>query len=511
MNKFPLQPGGVFLRICFLLAAMISGGFAEAQSAPGRTVFPDFTPDPKAYEYGLRGAEAAYSWWDLAEISLWASGSSLAGKTAAGSRQPSFGDLIREAAEELRTAPDLPSAPRERGEYILSFMHKRLLKSYSVHQTRLDTLLTDGRYNCVSSAVLYMILGVSVGLDVEGVMTRDHAFVTVRDGTEYEYIDVETTNPYGFDPGSRREFHDGFGRLTGFAYVPARNYRDRSGITQLELISLIMSNRIADLESRNLFGDAVPLAANRAALLAARTKAADSPFFTDPQKDLLDRFFNYGSSLIRAGKEEDALQWADLAGAAYPGDHRWQEFRYAAMNNLLVKLLRNRRIGEARETLDKNSSRIDTDHFAILDTLVLDAELTRLTTEIKTLKEAEAALEIIDAIQPRSPPLPGGRIEDLRTFTLLKGGELLAGEKGWQEAAAFIQAAIGRYGSNSRLENTLRVFRANRVTELHNTFAGLYNRGSYDEARAFIRAALEEFPGDRQLTADQRRADQAGR
>jgi tetratricopeptide (TPR) repeat protein len=508
MNRFPLRLGGVFRRICFLLAVLISGGFAEAQSAPGRTVFPDFTPDPKAYEYGRRGEQAAYSWWDLAEISLWASGSSLAGKRATGSRQPSFGELIRGAAEELRTAPDLPSGLRERGEYILSFMHERLLKSYSEHQTRLDTLLTDGRYNCVSSAVLYMILGVSVGLNVEGVMTRDHAFVTVRAGTEY--IDVETTNPYGFDPGSRREFHDGFGRLTGFAYVPARNYRDRSGITQLELISLIMSNRIADLESRNRFSEAVPLAVNRAALLSTRTKAADSPFFTDPEKDLLDRLFNYGSSLIRAGKEEEALQWADLAGAKYSGDSRWQEFRYAAMNNILVKLLRNRRIGEARETLHQNMPRIGSDHFAVLDTLVLDAELTQLTTGIKTLKEVEDALEIIDNIRPRSP-LPAGKIEDLRTFALLKGGELLAGERGWREAAAFIEAAIGRYGSNSRLENSLRVFRANRVTELHNTFAGLYNRGSYDEARTFIRAALEEFPGDRQLSADQRRAEQAGR
>jgi tetratricopeptide (TPR) repeat protein len=508
MCGFSLRPGGIFIRVCFLLAAAIAGGRAEAQSAPGRTVFPDFTPDPKAYEYGQRGQRGVYSWWDLAEIGLWASGASLNGEsTAAGNRRrPSFGELIRGTAEELRNDPDLPPEPRERGEYILSFMHKRLLKSYSEHQTRLDTLLTDGRYNCVSSAVLYMILAASAGLNVEGVMTRDHAFVTVLAGREY--IDVETTNPYGFDPGSRREFHDGFGRLTGFAYVPARNYRDRSDITQLELISLIMSNRIADLESRNRFSEAVPLAANRMALLSTRTKNADSPFFTDPEKDLVDRLFNYGSSLLRTGKEEDALLWADIAGAGYPGEKRWQEFRYAAMNNILVKLLRNRQTEEARKILHQNMSRLSSGHFAVLDTLVLDAELTRLTTEIRTVREAESALEIINSIQPRSP-LPEGRKEELRTFALLKEGEFLAGEKGWREAAVFIETAISQYGSNPRLENSLRVFRTNRVTELHNTFAGLYNQGRYDEARSFIRAALQEFPGNRQLTTDQRMAEQA--
>jgi tetratricopeptide (TPR) repeat protein len=489
------------------MSVLISGGPVGAQSVSGRTVFPVFEPDPKAYEYGQRGKGNVYSWWDLAEISLWASGASLAGEgTAVGSRRrSSFGEIIRGAAEELRTAPDLPENPRERGEYILTFMHRGLLKSYEEHQTRLDTLLTSGRYNCVSSAVLYMILAVSAGLQVEGVMTRDHAFVTVKAGGES--IDVETTNPYGFDPGSRREFHDGFGRLTGFAYVPARNYRDRSVITQLELVSLIMSNRISDLESRNRFSEAVPLAANRAALLSSRNKSTGASFFTDPERDLLDRLFKYGSSLIREGKEEDALRWADLAGARYPEDERWREFCYAAVNNILVKLLRNRRIEDARETLHLNMFRLSPAQFDTLDTMVLDAELTQLTTGIKTLKEAETALEIINSVRPRAP-LSQGRKEELRAFALIKKGELLAEERGWREAAAFVETAIGQYGPDPKLENVLRVFRDNRVTELHNTFAGLYNQGRYEEARAFIRAALEEFPGNRQLAMDQRTMEQ---
>jgi tetratricopeptide (TPR) repeat protein len=486
----------------------ISTGPLEAQSLAGRTVFPNFTPDPRAAEYGQRGRGGAFSWQDLAEISLWASGAPEEEiQTGGNRRQPSPGELIRQAAEELRAAPNLPAATRERGEYILTFMHERLLRSYAEHQTRLDTLVTGGRYNCVSSAVLYMILAVSAGLKVEGVMTRDHAFVTVQAGEES--IDVETTNPYGFDPGSRREFHDDFGRLTGFAYVPARNYRDRSPITQLELISLIISNRISDLESRNRFGEAVPLAANRAALLSFQNKKTDSSFFTDPEKDLLDRLFNYGSSLIREGKEEDGLRWADLAGAQYSYDERWQEFRYAALNNILVKLLRNRRIGDARETLHRNMPRLSPAYFNILDSMVLDAELTQLATEIKTLQEADAALEIINNIQPRSPLSPG-RKEDLRIFALIKKGELLAEERGWREAADFIATAIGLYGSDRRLEQSLQVFRSNRVTELHNTFAGLYNQGRYEEARAFIRAALEEFPGNRQLATDQRTMDRTG-
>jgi tetratricopeptide (TPR) repeat protein len=277
----------------------------------------------------------------------------------------------------------------------------------------------------------------------------------------------------------------------------------------MELISLILSNRIAELESRNRFDEAVPLAADRAALLSGRNRNRDTAFFTDPQRDLLDRLFNYGSSLIRAGKEEEALRWADVAEGKYPGDKRWREFRYAALNNILVKLLRNRQIGAARETLHLNMSGLDPAHFDTLDTLILDAELTQLTTGIKTLDDAEAALEIINHIQPRSP-LPPGRKEDLRTFALLREGELLAAEKGWREAADFIAAVIGQYGSDPKLENGLRVFYSNRVAELHNTFADLYNHGRLEEARAFIKTALEEFPGSRQLMMDQRTLERTG-
>jgi hypothetical protein len=255
-------------------------------------------------------------------------------------------------------------------------MHRRFLKSYSEHQTRLDQLLSSGRYNCVSSAVLYMLLASSVGLEVTGVMTRDHAFVTVNAGTEL--IDVETTNPYGFDPGNRREFHDGFGRTTGFAYVPARNYRDRTSINQLELVSLILHNRIVEAESRNRYAEAVALALDRAALLSAQRGVPDAPFFEAPEKDLMDRLYNFGAALIRGGKEEEALRWAACAGARYPGT-RWQEMTFAALNNLLGKHIRAQRITEAREALSLHAPSLNPGNLAKLDALVLDAELLRLT------------------------------------------------------------------------------------------------------------------------------------
>jgi hypothetical protein len=492
---------GVF---ALILAAVPLGAAETAQAE----AFPRLEADPRAGELNLLERDGAYSWQALIDIALWASGGSAADQNVR--------ETLTNAARELRLSP-LPGDLRERGEYVLTFMHDRFLKSYSTNQTRVDEIVNTGRYNCVSSAVLYTIFAVSADLDVRGVMTRDHAFVTVNTGGAS--IDVETTNPYGFDPGSRREFHDAFGTLTGFAYVPARNYRDRVAISQLELVSLILSNRIADLESRGRYPEAVPLSVDRAALLARRSSPVDSAFFADPNRDLLDRIFNYGASLIKAGRETDALAWSDTAWRHYgaaagmaagstAADSRWQEFTHAALNNYMVKLLKVQQIAEARTILTRYTARISRSQYDSLNGLVVDAELLKRIAAIQGPDDADAVLRAIAAAEAQST-LSANRSAELRNFILIKESERLAAEQGPRAAIAYTEAAIARYGRNARLDDALRVHRANRVTDLHNGFADLFNRREYESAKTFIQAALAEFPGNRQLTTDLNLTDQA--
>jgi tetratricopeptide (TPR) repeat protein len=465
--------------------------------------FPVLDPDPQALEYAGRDG---YSWQDLADLALWAS---VVGAQGAGGRADGKAEepaLIGNAVAELLAMPDLGADPKTRGESVLTFIHQRFLKGYTENQTRLDEIFRTGRYNCVSSAALYTIFAVAAGLDVSGVMTKDHAFVTVNTGAEL--IDVETTNSIGFDPGNRKEFHDGFGKLTGYAYVPARNYRDRAGISQLELVSLILSNRIAELERQNRFSEAVPLAVNRAALLEGRRNPASSPFFTEPRQDLTERLLNYGSSLMKAGQEEAALQWAARASGRYPNEDRWQEFSYAALNNLVVKHIRAQRLSEARAALSSNVAALAAGDVKRLEAVVLDAELTQWATASWNNGEAQTLLLSIDDAVSRGV-LAETRAGELRNFVILKEGERLSSSGGPAAAIAYIEAALVRYGRDAQLESAARVYRNNRIAELHNAFANLYNRGDYDGAVRFIRAALEEFPENRNLLQDFNLAEQA--
>jgi hypothetical protein len=459
--------------------------------------FPSLEPDPKALEYAER-AKNGLSWEDLAEISLWVSGANPL--TPAGRGRSSYLDTIKSAVNELLNDPDLPAEQRDRGEYIQAFMFKKFLKTYSEKQTRVDTVLSNGIYNCVSSAVIYTIFAKAAGLEARGVVTRDHAFVKVLIGGEA--VDVETTNPYGFDPGNRKDFHDR--HVTGFAYVPARNYRDRTDVDALELVSLIFNNRITDLDTRGRFADAIPLALNRAALLSNSVNTEYSEFFVDPQKMVMDRIFNYGAGFVQAGKENEALAWADLAQPRYPDPARWQEFVNAAVNNLLVKLVRANRIDEARNVLNVQATKMSPESFSRLDAMLAETDITRLVNAVKTIKDADAALAALDKA-PSS--VAADKLREMRLFTLIKKSEFIAKEQGWLPAIAFTEAAAAQYGPDPRMDGHLRAYRTNRVADLHNAFADAYNKRDIEKAKAIIGDALIEFPGNRQLLQDRDLAD----
>ncbi|MEJ2663810.1 MAG: hypothetical protein P8107_07175 [Spirochaetia bacterium] len=151
------------------------------------------------------------------------------------------------------------------GDDLLQYIHQKYLRTYNVAQTRLDVLLSTGEFNCVSSAVFYLILSRSLGFTVFGVKTTDHAFCTLEIGDEF--YDVETTSVYGFNPGEKKEFTDHFGKITGYAYVPPGNYSRRETIGEKELLFLILHNRVVLLLGKNKYAEAVPLAVDGYGLL----------------------------------------------------------------------------------------------------------------------------------------------------------------------------------------------------------------------------------------------------
>jgi hypothetical protein len=104
---------------------------------------------------------------------------------------------------------------RRRGAALLQRMHQYFLLAdersplagYDEDQSRLSELLRSGIYNCISSALLYLVLAETAGLTTAGVIMPSHAFVqvTLADG---RVADVETTTADGFDVVRNQAFFD---------------------------------------------------------------------------------------------------------------------------------------------------------------------------------------------------------------------------------------------------------------------------------------------------------------
>jgi len=71
------------------------------------------------------------------------------------------------------------------------------LRSYKFAQSQLSQLMRTGEFNCVSSALLYLVCARWFSLDVQGVELPGHVFVQLRTA-EGRVIEVETTNKLGF-------------------------------------------------------------------------------------------------------------------------------------------------------------------------------------------------------------------------------------------------------------------------------------------------------------------------
>jgi hypothetical protein len=76
---------------------------------------------------------------------------------------------------------------------------------YRENQSRLSEVFVSGEFNCISSAVLYVVAARKLDFDVDGVVLPSHAFVQLRmDG---RVIEIETTSFNGFDVPHDEDFY----------------------------------------------------------------------------------------------------------------------------------------------------------------------------------------------------------------------------------------------------------------------------------------------------------------
>jgi hypothetical protein len=412
-----------------LLAGLIFVQPVSSQTRPAIQQFPELVPLPSSQQLSTMREPLPVE--TIADAALEFSGASDAG--AAGAKDKLVG-LLRRFRDEVAEVTEQAAL----AEKALLFLHKNLLTTYAVLQTRVDTALETGVFNCVSSAVLYMIVAQSVGLSVSGVRTTDHAFCSVL--VNGRQVDVETTNPDGFNPGAKKEFTDSFGKVTGFRYVPPGNYGDRRPIGEKELLSLILYNRVSEYGDSRFFKDALQPAVSAYALIGS-----------DEMRGVMGiAFANYVTSLGVRQDYSQAVQFMDAVKASFGGIVDLSQPRRDMYHNWVVSLI------DANSILDADTLLSQPGTKAALD----DADWTNLSVVV-IQQRAQAEAEM--------------------------GGYLAA--------AGVVTDAMSRLG---RIQPLLQTYEA----YMHNAFAQLFNAKKLANAKAVLDQGIAAYPESRYFQQD---------
>lgn len=173
---------------------------------------------------------------------------------------------IAPAVARVRARP----TQHARGDALLRALHETVFRRYSIGATEVDGVARTGEYNCLSSAIVYVVAAEGLVDAARAMVTRYHAFARVT--ADGKAVDVETTTAVGFgadrDALMTPEFVK---RIAGDDTTPAEMLADLKSPEELPLLSLVAgvySNRAVGLAAR---GDlaAATVALDRAARLAS--------------------------------------------------------------------------------------------------------------------------------------------------------------------------------------------------------------------------------------------------
>lgn len=362
------------------------------------------------------------------------------------------------------------------GEWLLRYLHKNFLKTYRADKTLLTDILDQGFYNCVSSTVLYMIAGKTLGLRIEGVETKTHVFARFMSAEHNGHsIDVETTVIYGFHPGAKKKSLESFSRRTGFIYVPPGNYKQRKQLNQKETVGLILHNRIYFLQQAGDYAKALTPAADYASLIGGK----------EGNKILSDSLLNRLIDLEKKKNYPQAFRLLTRFQEVYGNSSPINNDISALFNNWIVTLLRQQKYEKAKKVSEFHIFRDNTNP-EVYNRLRRNIALERVKKEIDK-QNFDRAFQIVKQ----------GYQDSVLTkvdvhFVYLKKALFLSKEEGNLKAYWYLDHFYF-LDNDPEVRKLKKVLRHNYAVNRHNRFIDLFNRKNYREGLAFIQESLREM------------------
>ncbi|WP_048709495.1 transglutaminase family protein [Microvirga massiliensis] len=362
--------------------------------------------------------------------------------------------------------------PTERADALLRWLHREALaKGYRSTQTSLSVLLDDKTFNCVSSAVLYNILALRLGLDVRAIEVPDHAFSIVYQGSAH--VDVETTNPRGFNPARDPKQVQQFEQMTGFRYVPEAYPDKRREITEAGLAALIYYNKGVELNRTKHHHEA---------LLAYFRAMSLDPEFASAAKNALATLANWSLELTGEQKWEQALEIATAGVALAPKDAALAHNQIAIWERWAMSLADKGQPEEAVAVLKRASSAVPNSDWASLQAWVY----IKPGEDLIKARDWQAAFSATEAGLTKLDPGPREELVKWRDQLFLRwaNSEIDAGR--FDEAASVLLRGLRAAPDDQRLHRT--------IAYLAQEWADRVSGEGFTEGLAVLAGLNHQFP-----------------
>lgn len=381
---------------------------------------------------------------------------------------------------------------KEKCQKILMLMYENCLSLYDADQTRIDVLLEEGRYNCVSSCILYAALCKRCGISVKAQRTKDHCFCKVY--LSSGEFDVETTNPYGFDPGTKQQVTD-----SRYAVVEKKKYSGRREICDRELAGLIAKNLSSIYNDYEVFDLAVGQAVTRMNFLTGLAIDDDSRYDFDAVCT------NYVGYLQEKQEFYDAFLWLCKVVEEFGLSKTLLVTFENTLYNCCVFFTNNDDFDEAEIIFDSYSDYLSGGVKTKIQKMLF---VTRAQSEVDSL----SGMEAIEFVREK--------ITEAKGISGLYDKEVKAQFDNWLEyywydiisskfnAGLYMDAyelsldALKDVPGSSSLKSIGKQTLYNHDVEIHNKFAELANAKDYEGANEVLLKGLEENPASSILKSD---------
>jgi hypothetical protein len=162
---------------------------------------------------------------------------------------------LEQFTAEVKPSVDEATDDWHRGYALNRAMHRLLFRGaetelggYDFNQPRVSSIFTTGRYNCLSSAMLYVVIARSFALPVRAAMLPTHVFVELGPPGG-KIIEVETTSATGFDWVHDERFYREqaaeWSSRRGLRPTTLDDYRRRTILEPHQLVARAMLNAYA--------------------------------------------------------------------------------------------------------------------------------------------------------------------------------------------------------------------------------------------------------------------------